>query len=56
MDMFICHPTMHWEIGDGRGWGCLERTTAGILQANGHVFTLGCFLISHCNESKIRGF
>lgn len=25
-----------------------------ILQPNGHVFTLGCFLISHCNENNIK--
>lgn len=54
-NLFICHPTMHWEIGDRRGEvGLFRRTTAGILQPNGHVFTLGCFLISHCNESNIK--
>lgn len=57
LDLFICHPTMHWETGDRRGWGVeglFRRTTAGILQPNGRVFTLGCFLISHCNEKNIK--
>lgn len=31
-----------------------SRTTAGILQPNGHVFTLGCFLISQCNGNNIK--
>lgn len=54
-NLFICHPTMHWEIGDRRGEvGLFRRTTAGILQPNGHMFTLGCFLISHCNENNIK--
>lgn len=34
--------------------GLFRRTTAGILQSNGHVFTLRCFLISQCNESNIK--
>lgn len=53
LDLFICHPTMHWETREGRGgWvGLFKRTTAGIFQPNGHVFTLGYFLISHCNEN-----
>lgn len=54
LDLFICHPTMHWEIEGVGGGGVFRRTTAGILQPNGHVFTLGCFLFSHCNEINIK--
>lgn len=53
LNLFICHPTIHWETGDRRGrWCCFRGTTAGVLQPNGHVFTFGCFLISHCNENS----
>lgn len=37
--------------GKGGAVGLFKRTTAGIFQPNGHVFTLGYFLISHCNEN-----
>lgn len=38
LNLFICHPPMHWEIRD-RGGGGFRRTTAGIFQPNGYVFT-----------------
>lgn len=34
--------------------GLFRRTTAGILQPNGHVFTLECFLISHWNGNNTQ--
>lgn len=30
LNLFICHPTMQWEIGDRRGsWACLEEQQQG---------------------------
>lgn len=39
-------------VGGGTSWACLKRTTAGFLQPNAHVFTLGRVLIHHCNEKQ----
>lgn len=36
------------------GGGVFRGTTAGILQPNGHVFILGCFLIAHWNQNNNR--
>lgn len=49
----ICRPRMHWAEGGG---GLFGETTAGILQPNGHVFILGCFLITHWEPKRLFCF
>lgn len=48
-------PQCTGKAGTGGAVGLFRRTTAGIFQPNGHVFTLGFVLISHCNENNTRG-
>lgn len=50
----LVYLSSHNALGQEGDVGLFRRTTAGILQPNGHVFTLGCFLISHCNENNIK--